>query len=119
MYDINALKEKIIAQLLLIQTDSQPKLQIAVTDFVNNAEERYRALLEYMAEGGDTKFLIDRLKEEKDIFEQEVLSLFTIAKGAAQSALNNVQDILLQEVRVVLDDVQDSIEEGTDDNEDN
>ncbi len=118
-YDINALKDKIIAQLLLIETDNQPKLESAVQDYVANGEERFQALLEYMADididnGGEkVKFLLDRLAEEKDILTQEVLSLFVIAKGAAQSALNNVQDILLQEVKTVLEDVEKGFEDNS------
>lgn len=111
-YDIKTLKDKIIAELLLIQTENQPKLETAISDFVNNAEERYTALLEYMADHGEVKFLLDRLKDEKDIFEQEILTVFTIGKGAVQSALNNVQDILLQEVKTVIADVEKNFNEG-------
>lgn len=79
-----------------------PAVVEAVNSYIANAQSRMTSLLGYMAGGGDVKFLLDRLQEEKDILQSEVLSFIVISKGIAQNIINSVQDILLQFISQVL-----------------
>ena len=88
--------------LLEIVTVNTPQVIEAVDSYISNAESRMSSLLQNLAEGGDVKFLIDRLKEEKDILRTEVLSFITIGKVILQNVLNAIQDILLQAIAAVL-----------------
>ncbi|HEY9340755.1 MAG TPA: hypothetical protein VIQ23_04190 [Hanamia sp.] len=106
MINIPDLVQKLLAQtksaLLEIVTTDTPLVIDAVDSYISNAETRMSSLLQNLSEGGDVKFLLDRLREEKDILRTEVLSFIVIGKGVAQNVINSVQDILLQAIASVL-----------------
>lgn len=89
------------ALLEIVNTDT-PLVLDAVNSYVGNAETRFSDLLSHLADGGDVKFLLDRLQEEKDILTSEVLSFIVIGKGVAQNVINSIQDILLSAIAAVL-----------------
>lgn len=107
--NIPELVQKLLAetktQLLKLATEAVgevPAVLEAVDSYIANAQSRMTSLLSNFAEGGDVKFLLDRLQEEKDILQSEVLSFIVIGKGIAQNIINSVQDILLRAIAQVL-----------------
>lgn len=104
--DIKSTVQQVLAQteaaLMSIVTNEIPEVTEAVNAYINNAKQRFTDLLSYMADGGDVKFLLDRLSDEKGILESEVLSFEVIGKQVAQTVINSIQDILIQAIRVVL-----------------
>ena len=99
---VKELLSKTKTALLGMVTTEKPLVLDAVNSYIGNAEDRFSALLSNVAEGGDVKFLLERLKEEKDILESEVLSFVVIGKGVAQDIINSIQDIILGAVAAVL-----------------
>lgn len=99
---VRELLAKTKTSLLEIVTTDTPLVIEAVDGYIGNAETRFSDLLTHLAEGGDVKFLLERLKEEKDILTSEVLSFLVIGKGVAQNIINSIQDILLNAISEVL-----------------
>ena len=84
--------------LLSILTERTPQVVEAVDSYIANAQTRLTSLLSHLADGGDVRFLLDRLQEEKDILYSEILSFVVIGKGIAQDVINSVQNILLNAI---------------------
>jgi hypothetical protein len=105
-FDPKQTLDEIKASLLSYAGKKSPEVIQAVESYVQGAETRISDLVDYMADGGEVKFLLDRLAQEKDILLSEVLSFVVLAKGVASDAINNVQDIILQALKKVLEDVE-------------
>lgn len=88
--------------ILQLATDATPNLIKAVDAYIALAQQRFTSLMSYMANGGDTRFLLDRLAEEKDVLKSQILSFIVMGKGIAEHLINSVQDILLTAVGQVL-----------------
>lgn len=99
---VNEVLNKAKNAFLKIVTEDLPQVLATVNQYIEKAQKRVAALLNFMANGGSVKFLLDRLADEKDVFKSQVLSLIVIAKGLAQTLVNAFQDILLTAVGKVL-----------------
>jgi hypothetical protein len=85
-----------IKQILSEAYNSQaPEIQQISESYLENAENRFKALSEKLAQDQDTTFFFARLKDEASIVQNEVLSLEVIAKVTAQNTLSKIFQILL------------------------
>lgn len=98
-------------------TDSETALQPLLVDatkegvdatslYLTNLEARGASLLQVVAApdyaGDKLAFVVARIKDEPTIFETEVLSYIVIGESIAQTAINNIQVILIDAVHSIL-----------------
>lgn len=108
--DIKVLAQDVLNKtqvgLLKIAVDGSAEVIEAVNQYIGDAQERFANLFQHIAEGGDAKFFIERISEEKDILKSSILSFVVIGKGIAERVINSVQDIILDALAKVLSKVE-------------
>lgn len=88
--------------LLNLAAGKQEQLQETVNTFLPNAVERYSALVDHVVNTNDAKFLVARLKEEKEILRSEVLTIAIQSKVVAEEAVNGIQNIIIEFIEGVI-----------------
>lgn len=91
-------------QPIIIDATQEGKDAIAL--YLSNLADRGTSLLEVVADpaytGDKLAFVVARIKDEPTIFESEVLSFIIIGESLAQTAINNIEVILIDAVHSIL-----------------
>lgn len=89
MFDIEALKNTIIAALTVLYNDNYPEVKESIDGYLIALNERL-ALLTEASLRGEVEFVGARLKDELTLLESELIALKVIGLGIAEDAIENI-----------------------------
>jgi hypothetical protein len=100
--DLKKYLEEAKAALLLLAVSDSAEIKSIIEEYVSNLEGRMSSLIAYVSENINDpellSYVLDKLKTEKPILENEVLSLVQLTEKDGQQAFNNLQAIILNAV---------------------
>lgn len=105
--DINQIIAEAKILLQQLYADDYPEVKEAAATYLEDSKQRLILLAQNrLSNEIDDKFMLERLKDEKDIFISELLSFSVIGKAIAQQAANTYIEFLTQKVTEALGKLQ-------------
>lgn len=87
--------------LLMMAKGGKGAVKEAVISYLKDANSRFTALMNFVVNGGDPKWFLKRLGEEKDLMRSILLSFKVMGLQIAQNIVNALSGILIESLSVV------------------